>query len=103
MKIPEVAKLIKGELDTEVVLHVRRPSTKQKIEFPLTRSNIQINDVPYWGVDKNNIAYIRVNRFSKTTGKDFRKALLELSELDIDGLVIDLAIMISVEFIQLMN
>ena len=71
-------------------MHVRRPSTKQKIEFPLTRSNIQINDVPYWGVDKNNIAYIRVNRFSKNTGKDFRKALLELSELDIDGLVIDL-------------
>ena len=90
MKIPEVAKLIKGELETEVVLHVIRPSTKQKLEFPLTRSNIKVNDVPYWGVDNNNIGYIRVNRFSRNTAKDFRKALLELAELDIDGLVIDL-------------
>ena len=90
MKIPEVAKLIKGELETEVVLHVLRPSTKQKLEFPLTRSNIKVNDVPYWGVDNNNIGYIRVNRFSRNTAKDFRKALLELAELDIDGLVIDL-------------
>ena len=90
MKISEIVKLIKGELGTEVVLHIFRPYTRQKLEFPLTRSNIQINDVPYWGVDKNSIAYIRVNRFSKNTGKDFRKALLELKETDMQGLVIDL-------------
>ena len=88
--ISEVAKLIKGELDSEVVLHIIRPHKKQKLEFPLTRSNIKINDVPYWGVDDNNIAYIRVNRFSKNTAKDFRKALLELKDLEIDGLVVDL-------------
>tara|TARA_X000001036_G_scaffold129224_1_gene122229 strand:- start:3530 stop:5203 length:1674 start_codon:yes stop_codon:yes gene_type:complete len=90
MKISEIVKLIKGELGTEVVLHIFRPYTKQRLEFSLTRSNIQINDVPYWGVDENNIAYIRVNRFSKNTGKDFRKALLELKESGMQGLVIDL-------------
>jgi len=90
MQISEVAKLIKGELNTEVILHIRRPYTKQRLEFPLVRSNIQINDVPYWGTDENNIAYIRVNRFSKNTAKDFRKALLELKDNDMDGLVIDL-------------
>ena len=90
MKISAVAKLIKGELETEVVLHIIRPYTKTKLEFPLVRSNIQINDVPYWGVDENNIGYIRVNRFSKNTAKDFRKALIELKKLPIDGLVIDL-------------
>ena len=90
MKISEIVKLIKGELGTEVVLHVFRPYSKQRLEFPLTRSNIQINDVPYWGVDESNIAYIRINRFSKNTGKDFRKALLELKDTEMEGLVIDL-------------
>ena len=90
MKISEIVKLIKGELGTEVILHIFRPYTKQRLEFSLIRSNIQINDVPYWGVDENNIAYIRVNRFSKNTGKDFRKALLELKESGMQGLVIDL-------------
>ena len=44
--------------------------TKEKFEFPLVRANIQINDVPYWGIDENNIAYIRVSRFSKNTAKN---------------------------------
>ena len=90
MTISEVAKLIKGELGTQVVLHTIRPHAKQKLEFDLTRSDIQIKDVPYSGIDNNNIAYIRITRFSKNTAKDFRKSLIELSERKIDGLVIDL-------------
>ena len=63
---------------------------KEKIEFSLVRADIQINDVPYWGIDENNIAYIRISRFSKNTAKNFRAALIEIKKTDIDGLVIDL-------------
>ena len=90
MNIPEIAKLIKGELGTQVVLHIIRPYTKQKLELTLTRANIKVNDVPYWGIDDNNIAYIRVSRFSKNTAKDFRGALVEINKLNVDGLVVDL-------------
>ena len=55
MTTSKVAKIIKGELGTEVVLHIFRPHTKERFEFSLTRANIQINDVPYWGVYENNI------------------------------------------------
>ena len=46
-----------------------------EVYFP---ANIQVNDVPYYGIDENNIAYIRITRFSRNTAKDFKNALIEL-------------------------
>jgi len=90
MTLSDASKLIKGELGSVVVLTVYRPSARKKIEFELTRSNIVIKHVPYWGVDKDGIGYIRVTKFSKNTAKDFGIGLQELVEQDLKGLVIDL-------------
>ena len=64
MTIKDASKLIKGELGTVVVLTVYRPSTKEKIDFELTRANITIKHVPYWGVDENGIGYIRITQYN---------------------------------------
>ncbi|MBC8214095.1 MAG: S41 family peptidase [Candidatus Marinimicrobia bacterium] len=90
MSLRDASDLIKGELGSAVTLQIFRPSTRKKLEFTLVRANIPINDVPYWGVDEDKIAYIRVTKFSRNTSRDFRKALLELTKQDIAGLVIDL-------------
>ncbi|MDP6853106.1 MAG: S41 family peptidase [Candidatus Marinimicrobia bacterium] len=90
MTIRDASKLIKGELGTVVVLTVYRPSTREKIDFELTRANITIKHVPYWGVDENGIGYIRITKFSRNTAKDFTNALKELEDEDMAGLVIDL-------------
>ena len=90
MTLSDASKLIKGELGSVVVLTVYRPSARKKIEFELTRSNIVIKHVPYWGVDKDGIGYIRVTKFSKNTAKDFGIGLQELVDQDLKGLVIDL-------------
>ena len=74
----ESSELIRGELNTEVFLTIRRPSLNEEIIFNLTRSNITVKDVPYWGVDDNGVSYIRIKKFSKNTAKDFRKALNEI-------------------------
>ena len=87
----ESSELIRGELDTEVVLTIRRPYTNEEIKFNLVRANIIVKDVPYWGVDENNVGYIRIKKFSRNTAKDFRNALKEiLANQDTKGLVIDL-------------
>ncbi|MAJ50747.1 MAG: hypothetical protein CMB82_03920 [Flammeovirgaceae bacterium] len=90
MTLSDASKLIKGELGSVVVLTVYRPSARKKIEFELTRSNIVIKHVPYWGVDKDGIGYIRITKFSKNTAKDFGIGLQELVDQDLKGLVIDL-------------
>ena len=74
----KASKIIKGELGSTVVLHVRRPGDKKRYSFELTRSNISIKDVPYWSIDENAIGYIRITRFSRNTYEDFLKALKEI-------------------------
>tara|TARA_B100000029_G_scaffold503400_1_gene580228 strand:- start:5704 stop:7386 length:1683 start_codon:yes stop_codon:yes gene_type:complete len=92
MTIKEASKLIKGEMGTSVKLTIFRPSEKKRISFNLERANIVIKHVPYWGIDKSGIGYIRVTKFSKNTGKDFQKALSEIinQEDRLNGIIIDL-------------
>ena len=90
MSLKDASKLIKGELGSVVVLTIYRPSARIKIPFELTRANIIIKHVPYWGVDENGIGYIRITKFSKNTAKDFGTGLQELIDENLKGLVIDL-------------
>ncbi|MBC8257092.1 MAG: S41 family peptidase [Candidatus Marinimicrobia bacterium] len=90
MSLKDASKLIKGELGSVVTLTIYRPSSRINIPFELTRANIIIKHVPYWGVDENGIGYIRITKFSKNTAKDFGTGLQELIDDDLKGLVIDL-------------
>ncbi|MBT5077874.1 MAG: PDZ domain-containing protein, partial [Candidatus Marinimicrobia bacterium] len=90
MSIKDASALIRGELGSVVVLHMFRPVTKERIAFELTRANIKLNDVPYWGLDENDIGYIRIKKFSKNTAKEFRDAMVDMSKNGMKGLVIDL-------------
>ena len=90
LNVSDASSLIKGEVGSSVILGIYRPSTKEEIDFELIRSNIVVKHVPYWGVDKNNIGYIRITRFSRNASKDFKKGLEELQKQNISGLVIDL-------------
>ena len=90
MSLKDASNLIKGELGSVVELTIYRPATRKRIGFELTRANIIIKHVPYWGVDKNGIGYIRITKFSKNTAKDFSTGLQELIDNDLKGLVVDL-------------
>ena len=86
----DASNLIKGEIDSIVVLGIYRPATKEKIDFPLKRANIRVKHVPYWGIDENNVAYIKLSRFSRNSAKDFKQALISIENKSVEGLVIDL-------------
>ena len=90
MSLKDASNLIKGELGSVVILTIFRPATRVKIPFELTRANIIIKHVPYWGVDENGIGYIRITKFSKNTAKDFSTGLQELIDDEMKGLIIDL-------------
>ena len=90
LSVSDASNLIKGEVGSSVVLGIYRPSTKENLDFELTRSNIVVKHVPYWGIDENDIGYIRITRFSRNASKDFKIGLEELQKQNIKGLIIDL-------------
>ncbi len=90
MSIEEAAKNIRGEVDTEVVLTIKRD--RKKMKFPITRAIIPILAIPdgQAKVIFDDIGYIRLSTFiSKDTIQEIITALDEQDEAA-KGFIIDL-------------
>lgn len=81
--------LMKGKKGTEVVLTVMRESVKQPLIFNIRREEIVLKTVKS-DMLENDIGYIRLSMFDEDTGKEFKKALRELEQKKMKGLIIDL-------------
>ncbi len=85
----EISSLLKGQAKTDVNLVIERYG--QKLEKTLTRENIKIKDVPYFGLVDEGIGYIKLTSFTETASKEVIKAFKALKEKhNITKLVFDL-------------
>ncbi len=86
----DAAAKIRGRKGTKVKLTIKRYGDNENIDFILTRSNIDVKDVTYSGMISSNTGYIRLNRFSRYSSRDFQKELTVLSQNKLNELIIDL-------------
>lgn len=86
----EIADRLKGERGTQVRITIAREGVSEPITFTVTRDTIPRNSVqpPMWL--KPGIAYIGIDQFNETTGREVEDALRKLGENNIRGLVLDL-------------
>ncbi|MBQ19155.1 MAG: S41 family peptidase [Vicingaceae bacterium] len=86
----DVIKLLKGPRGTKVNVYVKRRGTKKLLKFAIVRDEIPIYsvDAPYMIDD--NIGYVKISRFARTTYAEFLTAVAELKEKDMESLIIDL-------------
>ncbi len=88
----EVSEMLKGTPGTKLEITYLQAVTKNEITKTLTRENIAIPNVPYYGTlgDDNKIGYIRLSNFSVNAGKEVKDALTALKkDHDIESLVLD--------------
>lgn len=85
-----VMKSLKGEPDTKVIVQVYRRSTDQKLNFPIIRGDVAITSVSAHYMINNNLGYIKIDRFARTTYQEFKKALDELIGKGMTSLALDL-------------
>jgi len=106
MTLTCAVKKITGPKGTKVTLTVRRPSEDKTIEDKifdviLTRAKITVPTIRGWQrtdtgqwlfmIDQeNNIGYIRLTSFSKESADDLERALNELEDKGLKGLILDL-------------
>lgn len=81
---------LRGDAGTTFELKIRRPTTGKEMKFHITRRVIQIPAVPYYGIQKDNIGYIKVYEFTENSAKIVRNAFIEMRRKGIKGLVLDL-------------
>jgi carboxyl-terminal processing protease len=84
--------LIRGEVNTEVVLTVKRGD--RELTFPLKRAVVPVHPVRYSKKDSPNgpVGYIRLTQFSAKAGEEVRAAIQDLEKQNVTGYVLDLRI-----------
>ncbi len=88
--IDRMVELLRGEPGEEVRLTLYRPSTEETIEVTIVREIIEIESVRDVGILEDGIGYIRVTQFGERTGAEFERAVDELEEQGLRGLILDL-------------
>lgn len=81
---------LRGDSNSKVNLKVKRPSEKELLDFEVTRKHIPLKSVDAAFMLKEDLGYIKINRFSKTTYSEFETALKDLATQGNSNLVLDL-------------
>ncbi len=88
----KVSRLLRGQAGTDVKVKVRRPYVEDSIlTFDITRRTINMNPMPYYGVDSAGVGYIRLTTFNEKSAELVKDALIDMKRNpDLRGVVLDL-------------
>ncbi len=85
----DAVKLLRGEPGTKVNIMIQREGVDEPIPFTITRDIIKVESVPYaFMID--DIGYIRVQNFSRSTASELRAKLDLLDSQSMRGMILDL-------------
>jgi len=91
MEISKVSELLKGEPNTQLTILYERPGTKGSSKVTLTRQQIVIPNVPYYGMANEHTGYIRLSNFTTGASAEVKNALTDLKKNpEMTGLILDL-------------
>ena len=86
----ESSQLMKGQIGTTVSLTVRRYGSNSPLELEFRREKVRLNNVPFFGMVGNDIAYIHLSDFTPDAGKEVKNALADLKARGAKGVILDL-------------
>lgn len=85
----DAVELLRGEPGTEVTITIQREGRDEPFPLTITRDIIQVESVPY-AFMINDIGYVRVANFSRTTTEELSAKVEELEGQGARGLILDL-------------
>lgn len=86
----DVSNLLRGEPGTTFVLKYQRPGEAKPKEVKITRKNIKLPAIPYYGMVSPTVGFIHLNQFTSDCYGYVRKALISLKEKGAQSLILDL-------------
>ncbi len=81
---------IKWPAGTTVLLEILRADEDSILKIEVTRAKIQIPSVEEKYFEEENIGYIALNMFWESTASEFKTALENIKNSEVDGLIIDM-------------
>jgi carboxyl-terminal processing protease len=86
----EVVNHLRGPRGTTVTITIERPGVRDPLQFKVERDEIPLVTVPYAFEVRPGIGYVKIDRFSESTGDELRAKLKELQSNHFSGLILDL-------------
>lgn len=87
----EVSELLKGQPGTDVVLKLRRYGQDKPVEKTLKREKVKIDNIPYYTVFDNGIAYLSLSGFTRDVASEMKAKLVEMKKNhELKGFILDL-------------
>lgn len=90
-KTDEISHLLKGSPGTQVKLLIQRDGEEKPFEKILTREEIKVKSVPFYGIVSNGIGYIKLNNFTENASREISSALKALkAKENLKGVILDI-------------
>ncbi len=86
----ESSQLMKGQVGTPVSLTVKRIGVEKPVRLEFKREKIKLNNVPYYGMVNDDIAYVQLTDFTPDAAKEVKNAITALKEQGAKGVILDL-------------
>ena len=92
MSLSEAVDLMRGLINTKIILTIQRPGSDAAFDLTIVRDKIKIGSVKT-RLEGTDIAYVRITSFSESTSDDLKKSLSLIQQSQGElllGLVLDL-------------
>lgn len=76
----DVSKFLKGQPNTPLKLRIMKAGETKESDLTINREEIQIENVPYYGMVNDHVGYIQLKGFTQDANKEVKNALLELKK-----------------------
>ncbi len=86
----DVFKMLRGPAGSTVQVAIAREDEPELLRFNIERAKIPIESVPYSYMIRPGVGYVRIIRFSATTGDELERALTTLKGQGMKSLLVDL-------------
>jgi carboxyl-terminal processing protease len=90
MPSSKIVSMLKGERGTKVDVTVKRNNEPELLEFTIIRDKIPLYSIDVSYMINDSIGYVKINRFAKTTYKEFIEAIEKLKKKNIQKIIVDL-------------
>ena len=85
-----VSKHLRGKKGSKVTLGIKRGESNELIDYEVVRDKIPLNSIDAAFMLDKNVGYIKLDRFAKTSIKEFEESLTNLKRQKMKSLILDL-------------
>ena len=90
LSLDDAVSKLRGKIGTDVTVSIEREGVPELMDFTITRAEIVVHAVPYYGMVSNDIGYIKLATFSDKTLSDVENAIKSLQKQGMKKLILDM-------------